>query len=182
VSLLLEMLGDRFGLEGFALHLHDTYRRALANALAGLLLGVEEFDASAGGLGGCPFAPGAKGNVATEDLVDFLEGMGIATGIDAAKVRTAAEAVWLFFGATLAFPQRSKKRWGTRADLRRRVFLCGPVPPPSTPSPGKTLDRGPGLEGSATSVAFSFWAGPSPSIHARGTPRPASPGSATPRT
>jgi isopropylmalate/homocitrate/citramalate synthase len=93
VALLLEALGERSGLDGFALHLHDTYRRALANALAGLLLGVQELDASAGGLGGCPFAPGAKGNVATEDLADFLEGMGISTGIDAAKVQAAAEAV-----------------------------------------------------------------------------------------
>jgi isopropylmalate/homocitrate/citramalate synthase len=93
VAGLLETLGGRFGLDGFALHLHDTHRRALANALAGLLLGIEELDASAGGLGGCPFAPGAKGNVATEDVVDFLGGMGIATGIDAARVRAAAEAV-----------------------------------------------------------------------------------------
>ena len=90
VASLLELLQQRFGLEGFALHLHDTYRRALANALTGLLHGVEEFDASAGGLGGCPFAPGAKGNVATEDLVELFEGLGIPTGIDLTKQRAAA--------------------------------------------------------------------------------------------
>jgi isopropylmalate/homocitrate/citramalate synthase len=93
VSLLLEEIEGRFGIEGFALHLHDTYRRALANALVGLVHGIEEYDASAGGLGGCPFAPGARGNVATEDLADFFEGMGIATGVDAGKARGAAEAV-----------------------------------------------------------------------------------------
>lgn len=93
VSALLELLGERFGLAGFALHLHDTHRRALANALAGLLLGIEEFDSSAGGLGGCPFAPGAKGNVPTEELVDFIEGMGIETGIDIAKQRDAVAVI-----------------------------------------------------------------------------------------
>jgi hydroxymethylglutaryl-CoA lyase len=65
-----------------ALHFHDTRGTALANALVGLELGVRDFDASIGGLGGCPYAPGAAGNLATEDLVYMLHGMGIATGID----------------------------------------------------------------------------------------------------
>ncbi|MCW2928311.1 MAG: 2-isopropylmalate synthase [Thermoleophilia bacterium] len=65
-----------------ALHLHDTRGTALANAWAGLLLGVDTFDASVAGLGGCPFAPGATGNVATEDLVWMLHRAGIETGID----------------------------------------------------------------------------------------------------
>ncbi len=68
---------DRLGL-----HLHDTYGQALANYLAGLLCGVRIFDASVAGLGGCPYAPGASGNLATEDLLYMLEGMGIATGVD----------------------------------------------------------------------------------------------------
>ncbi|MBI4606011.1 MAG: hydroxymethylglutaryl-CoA lyase [Planctomycetes bacterium] len=94
VARLLEDLAARHGgLAGFALHLHDTHRRALANALAGLLLGIEELDSSSGGLGGCPFAPGAKGNVATEDLVELLEGMGIATGIDLARQRDASAGI-----------------------------------------------------------------------------------------
>jgi hydroxymethylglutaryl-CoA lyase len=93
VSRLLELLEERGPLEGIALHLHDTYRRALSNVLAGLLHGIREFDASAGGLGGCPFAPGARGNLATEELVDFLEGMGIATGVDATKLREASAAL-----------------------------------------------------------------------------------------
>jgi hydroxymethylglutaryl-CoA lyase len=65
-----------------ALHLHDTYGQALANVLAGLEAGVTEFDASAGGVGGCPFAGSATGNLATEDLVWMLDGLGIAHGLD----------------------------------------------------------------------------------------------------
>ncbi len=65
-----------------ALHLHDTRGTALANALVGLELGITTFDASVAGLGGCPYAPGAAGNLATEDLVYMLHGMGIETGID----------------------------------------------------------------------------------------------------
>jgi hydroxymethylglutaryl-CoA lyase len=74
-----------------ALHFHDTYGRALANTRAGLEAGVREFDATAGGLGGCPYSPGASGNVATEDLVSFLDGMGYETGIDMDKLLDAAE-------------------------------------------------------------------------------------------
>lgn len=74
-----------------ALHFHDTYGRALANTLAGLNAGVREYDATTGGLGGCPYCPGASGNLATEDLVAFLEGMGFQTGIDLQKLLDAAE-------------------------------------------------------------------------------------------
>src|SRR5262249_24301885 len=63
--------------EKFALHLHDTRGTALANILVGLELGVRDFDASVAGVGGCPYAPGAAGNMATEDLVYMLHGMGI---------------------------------------------------------------------------------------------------------
>ncbi|MFX4270923.1 hydroxymethylglutaryl-CoA lyase [Propionibacteriaceae bacterium Y1685] len=69
-------------LEALALHFHDTYGQALSNVLAGLEAGVTEFDASAGGLGGCPYARSATGNLATEDLVWLLEGLGYDTGID----------------------------------------------------------------------------------------------------
>jgi isopropylmalate/homocitrate/citramalate synthase len=77
------------GLDRFALHFHDTRHTALANITTALQLGVREFDASAGGLGGCPFAPGATGNVATEDVLYLLNGLGIETGIDLAKIRAA---------------------------------------------------------------------------------------------
>jgi hydroxymethylglutaryl-CoA lyase len=68
-------------LASVALHLHDTYGRALANVAAGYEAGIRTFDSSLGGLGGCPYAPGASGNVATEDVVDLFERSGIATGI-----------------------------------------------------------------------------------------------------
>ena len=73
-----------------ALHMHDTYGQALANVLAGLEAGVTEFDSSAGGLGGCPYAKSATGNLATEDLVWMLDGLGVETGVDlTALVRTS---------------------------------------------------------------------------------------------
>lgn len=77
--------------ERIALHLHDTRGTALANALVGLGLGIRTFDASVGGLGGCPYAPGAAGNLATEDLVYMLDGMGIRTGINLEKLVAAGE-------------------------------------------------------------------------------------------
>ena len=68
------------------LHLHNTRGLGLANVVAGLEEGIGTFDASLGGLGGCPFAPGASGNIVTEDVVFMLEAMGIDTGIDLAKL------------------------------------------------------------------------------------------------
>ncbi|QOG19018.1 MULTISPECIES: hydroxymethylglutaryl-CoA lyase [Bradyrhizobium] len=72
-----------------AMHFHDTYGQALANLYAGLEEGVRVIDAAAGGLGGCPYAPGATGNVATEDVVYMLEGMGIRTGVDMERLLAA---------------------------------------------------------------------------------------------
>ena len=73
---------DAVPLPRIALHMHDTYGRALANVEAGFEAGVRRFDASLGGLGGCPYAPGASGNVATEDVADLFEQEGVSTGID----------------------------------------------------------------------------------------------------
>lgn len=72
----------KHGVKKLAGHFHDTRGTALANALRAMELGISTFDSSAGGLGGCPFAPGAKGNLATEDLVYMLDGMGIKTGVN----------------------------------------------------------------------------------------------------
>lgn len=72
----------RIPLERIALHFHDTRGTALANVLTALDLGIATFDASAGGLGGCPYAPGATGNLATEDLIYMLSGLGVETGVD----------------------------------------------------------------------------------------------------
>jgi hydroxymethylglutaryl-CoA lyase len=69
-------------MERLAGHYHDTYGQALANIYASLELGVRTFDASVAGLGGCPYAAGASGNVATEDVVYMLHGLGIKTGVD----------------------------------------------------------------------------------------------------
>lgn len=86
VSTLAEVLP----LEKLALHFHDTRGTALANVLAGLQLGVSIFDSSAGGLGGCPYAPGATGNLATEDLLYLLNGLGLDTGISLDRVVEAS--------------------------------------------------------------------------------------------
>jgi hydroxymethylglutaryl-CoA lyase len=75
------------------LHFHDTRGTGLANVLTALDLGVTEFDASVGGIGGCPYAPGASGNIATEELVHMLEDMGVDTGVDLdALIEAAAQA------------------------------------------------------------------------------------------
>jgi isopropylmalate/homocitrate/citramalate synthase len=74
-------VSKRLSIEQIALHLHDTRGTALVNVYAGLETGVTTYDSSAGGLGGCPYAPGATGNLATEDLLYMLDGLGIATGV-----------------------------------------------------------------------------------------------------
>lgn len=88
--------------ERLALHLHDTRGLALANALVGLSAGVTTFDASIGGLGGCPYAPGAAGNLATEDVVNMLHRMGVETGIDLGKLVEAGEVAQELIGRKLS--------------------------------------------------------------------------------
>ncbi|MBS4176430.1 hydroxymethylglutaryl-CoA lyase [Lederbergia citrea] len=88
-SKLKERLPDMM----IAAHFHDTRRLAMANIYAALQAGIDRFDASAGGLGGCPFAPGATGNVATEDVVYMLERMGIETCIDLEKIVEAIDVI-----------------------------------------------------------------------------------------
>jgi hydroxymethylglutaryl-CoA lyase len=83
-------VADRIPAGAIALHFHDTRGTALANVLAALDLGVATFDASVGGLGGCPYAPGATGNLATEDLIYMLDGLGIVTGVDINTLVTAS--------------------------------------------------------------------------------------------
>lgn len=101
VERVLERLLAGIPPERLALHLHDTRGTALANVLTGLQMGIATYDASAGGLGGCPYAPGASGNVATEDLLYMLHGMGIETGIDLEKQRAAAAYMAGVLGRTL---------------------------------------------------------------------------------
>ena len=95
---LLRAVAGTVPIAGLAMHFHDTYGQALANLYAGMEEGVRVIDSAAGGLGGCPYAPGATGNVATEDVVYMLEGMGSATGVDMAKLLAATNAVSRLIG------------------------------------------------------------------------------------
>ena len=98
---ICELFLKDFPAEMLALHLHDTRGTALANALVGLQSGIPTLDASIGGLGGCPYAPGASGNLATEDLVFMLHGMGIETGIDLEKLVDAGQLAERLVGREL---------------------------------------------------------------------------------
>jgi hydroxymethylglutaryl-CoA lyase len=93
-------LGE-MSLEQVAMHMHDTRGTALANVLVGLEMGVRNFDASVGGLGGCPYAPGAAGNLATEDLVYMLQGMGVKTGVDLDRLWEAGKVAESIVGRSL---------------------------------------------------------------------------------
>ncbi|MCY1023169.1 hydroxymethylglutaryl-CoA lyase [Pyxidicoccus sp. MSG2] len=99
---ILEALLKHIPVEKLALHMHDTRGTALANALVGLSAGVTTFDASIGGLGGCPYAPGAAGNLATEDAVFMLHGMGVETGINLDRLVEAGEIAQELIGRKLA--------------------------------------------------------------------------------
>jgi hydroxymethylglutaryl-CoA lyase len=96
-----QMVGEvarRVPMERLAAHFHDTYGQALANVLAVLELGVSVFDSSVAGLGGCPYAPGASGNLASEDLLYLLDGLGIETGVDLGALTSAGNYISAFLG------------------------------------------------------------------------------------
>ena len=95
---LLRAVAGAVPMANLAMHFHDTYGQALANLYAGMEEGARVIDSAAGGLGGCPYAPGATGNVATEDVVYMLEGMGIATGVDMPKLVAATNEVSRLIG------------------------------------------------------------------------------------
>lgn len=92
-AVLDSLVGAGIPIDRIALHTHNTYGQALANVYSALQAGVSQFDASAGGIGGCPFARTASGNLATEDLLWMLQGLGISTGVDLEAVATASQ--WL---------------------------------------------------------------------------------------
>ncbi|NOJ71755.1 hydroxymethylglutaryl-CoA lyase [Paenibacillus alvei] len=98
---VLDMLLKRFDAKKLALHFHDTRGTALANILVSMDMGITTFDASVGGLGGCPYAPGASGNVASEDLLFMLDAMGIQTGVNQEKLLSAARFIQEKIGRTL---------------------------------------------------------------------------------
>jgi hydroxymethylglutaryl-CoA lyase len=98
---ILELVLGEIPREQISMHMHDTRGTALANVLVGLEMGIRSFDSSVGGLGGCPYAPGAAGNVATEDLVYMLQGMGIDTGIDLERLVEAGKVAESIVGRQL---------------------------------------------------------------------------------
>ncbi len=98
---ILDAMTARIPIEKLALHMHDTRGTALANCLAGYEHGVRTFDASVAGLGGCPYAPGASGNLATEDLVYMFERMGVSTGVDLDRLVDAGLLAQRLLGRTL---------------------------------------------------------------------------------
>lgn len=121
VTSMIDRLRHDFDLDTIAMHFHDTRGTALANVAAALLGGITIFDASAGGLGGCPYAPGATGNLATEDLLYMLHGMGYETGVDLDGVVDAS----LIAEAALGTPLPSR---ALRARLAERRRVSGSAP------------------------------------------------------
>ncbi len=113
---VLAVLEGVVPLEKLALHFHDTRGTALANVLAALERGVAIFDSAAGGTGGCPYAPGASGNLATEDLVYMLDGLGVETGVDREAVRAATHALAAALGRALPgkYAQAGPPPWAKR--------------------------------------------------------------------
>ncbi len=118
VQAVQEEIGDT----PLVLHLHDTRGLGLANVLAALQCGVRRFDTSVGGLGGCPFIPGATGNIATEDTVYLLEAMGVRTGIDYHKVAELALELETFLGKLL--PSRQARLLARQRDLASQAHTA----------------------------------------------------------
>ena len=112
---ICELFLAHFQPSQLALHLHDTRGTALANALTGLMMGITDFDASIAGLGGCPYAPGAAGNLATEDIAYMLSGMGIETGIDLPALIEAGHVAETVVGRKLPGKVHQAGLPGTRA-------------------------------------------------------------------
>jgi hydroxymethylglutaryl-CoA lyase len=138
VDLLLDALAAA-GIDpgSVRLHLHDTRGTGLANVYAALLHGVARFDASVGGLGGCPYAPGASGNVSTEDLVHMLEDLGVDSGVDLEALLSAARLAEEIVGRRLPGQvMRAGPRWRTVAvPGTAPASSAAPTPPAGSPSP-----------------------------------------------
>jgi hydroxymethylglutaryl-CoA lyase len=113
-ALLMPQMKTRWPELVWTLHTHDTRAMAIPNILAAMECGVTHFDASIGGLGGCPFAPGASGNVCTEDLVHCLEAMGVATGIDLERLLAASRRVQEIVGRVLPGQVVKAGKWTRR--------------------------------------------------------------------
>jgi hydroxymethylglutaryl-CoA lyase len=121
VQRAIEATLQHYGMDARSGHFHDTYGQALANTLAALELGVWHFDTVVAGLGGCPYAKGATGNVATEDVVFMLHGMGIETGIDLDKLVDAGALHQRFPGAQAQLARGH----GAAEQARGGRMMCG---------------------------------------------------------
>ena len=100
IATLLDVVANRIEVDKLAIHCHDTYGQALSNIYASLQYGIQTIDSSVAGLGGCPYAPGASGNVATEDLVYMLNGLDIECGVDLDKLVTVGQLISLSLNRT----------------------------------------------------------------------------------
>jgi hydroxymethylglutaryl-CoA lyase len=145
---LLQYLLRRIPAHLLAAHFHDTYGQALANLLVALQHGIATIDSSVAGLGGCPYAPAAKGNVATEDVLYMLQGLGVETGVDLDKV--VDTAAWISENvlgrppasrvATALLARRSRLEQLSALNLKSNS-TPPPTPPPDTPKPKKEPKR-----------------------------------------
>jgi len=119
VPQVLDAVLARVPAGAIALHYHDTRGTALANVLASLPYGIATYDASSGGLGGCPYAPGAAGNLATDDLIYMLDGLGIETGVSLAAVTEASRFIASKIDHRL--PSRYAQAWEAKRSLKSEV-------------------------------------------------------------
>ena len=117
---LLRAVAGHVPIAHLVMHFHDTYGQALANLYAGMEEGARVIDSAAGGLGGCPYAPGATGNVATEDVVYMLEGMGISTGVDLSRLVKATNEVSKLVGRSPVSRVAAAMNAKVRAASRRQ--------------------------------------------------------------
>lgn len=125
VGLLMEELGKRLDMNKLAVHLHDTQALGLANTTAAIQAGVRIHDSSIGGLGGCPFAPGAAGNMATEDLVFLAYKLGLGTGVDFVALWDAVYAIEKLVGRSVG--GRIRAWWESEGRLREEGLIFGGV-------------------------------------------------------
>jgi hydroxymethylglutaryl-CoA lyase len=120
VERVLEMVLAEVPPEQVAMHFHDTRGAALANCLVGLAMGIETIDAAVGGLGGCPYAPGASGNLATEDIVALLHAMGVETGVDLDRLVACSRQIGALVGHDLPSKYMKAHVGAQERDRRRR--------------------------------------------------------------
>jgi hydroxymethylglutaryl-CoA lyase len=118
IQSLINVLNSEIPLEQLAVHFHDTYGQALANIYAALELGIRSIDSACAGLGGCPYADGASGNVATEDVLYMLNGMGLSTGVNMKKLLLASQ----YIGEQLGRPNASKVGRALACKLAKENF------------------------------------------------------------